>query len=169
MWPVLKRGDLIFIRNTELEDIKIGTLVVFRRKGGSVVHRVVSIEGNIITTRGDANPNEDKPIHYNSVIGRVPTIGNIAPMMNPETKVSQEGEPAPEPVGALETLGRLLSNPIGFILLIILPIGLLFGSTLGGFVLRWSPQGLRKRRYQKLFQRLEKRWGEKRAKRALRL
>jgi len=179
MWPVLKKGDLIFIRSTELEDIKIGTLVVFQHKGGLAVHRVVRIKGDIITTRGDANPNEDSPINYNSVVGRVSTIGNspvkipligsIALIMNPGTKVSQEGEPAPGPAGVLELLGLLLLNPIGFIVLILLPIGLLFSSTIADFVSRWRPQGIRKRRHQKLFQRLEKRWGEVRAKRALRL
>ena len=179
MWPVLKKGDLIFVRSTEPEDIKVGTLVVFSHRGGLAVHRTIRIEGNIITTRGDANPNEDPPIKYSDVIGRVPTIGNspvkipfigsFALIMNPGTKVSQEGEPAPGPAGIVELLARLFFNPIGIILLIIFFISIFFSQTIADFIWRWSPQGVRKRRHKKLFQRLEKRWGEAQAKRALRI
>ncbi len=179
MWPVLKRGDLVFIKDTELEDIKVGSVIVFRHGEGMAVHRVVKIEGQTITTRGDANTKEDNPITSDDIVGRVPTIGdrlvkipfvgNIALIMDPETTVSQEGQPAPEPVGVLTQIGRYLANPLGFSLLILLPAVLLFGSVFRDVISRLSPKGRRTLRLKKRVERLEKRWGQARVKRALRL
>ena len=179
MWPVLKRGDLIFIKGTGLEDIEIGSVIVFRHGEGMAVHRVVRIEGQTITTKGDANTKEDNPITSDDIVGRVPTIGdrpfkipfvgNIALWMNPETTVSQEGQPAPEPAGMLKQIGRYLTNPLGLTLLVLLPAVLLFGSVFMDVIARLSPKGRRTIRLRKRVQRLEKLWGQARVKRALRL
>ena len=55
----------------------------------------------------------------------------------------------------------------GFILLILVPIGVLFGGTIINAISRQSPQGKRKWRRQQVAHRLEKRWGKDRTKRAL--
>lgn len=179
MWPVLERGDLIFIKRANREDIKIGSVIVFRHEKGMAVHRVVKIKGETITTKGDANTAADDPITYDDVVGRVPTlgnrlvkipfVGNIALFMNPETEVSQQGQPAPGLGGVLELLRRYVANPLGFSLLVLLPLILLFSSTLGDAISRLSPDWRRKQRRRGRASRLEKRWGEARAKRALRI
>ncbi len=177
MWPVLKRGDLIFIKDVEPEDIEVGQVIVFRHGDGLAVHRVVHKGEWLVTTKGDASLSTDNPIYYKDVVGRVPTIGNwlvkvpwvgnIAFLMNPETEVSQEGEPAPEPVGILELMGRYLANPIGFSLLILLPAVMLFSSAIGDILCILNPRLKRIRQRQKRAERLEKRWGKDRARRNL--
>ena len=179
MWPVLKRGDLIFIKAVEPEDIEIGSVIVFHREEGMAVHRVVSMDGYTITTRGDANPKEDQPITYEDVVGRVPTIGDrpfkipfvghIAFLMNPGTTVSQEGQPAPGPGGILEVMVLYLANPVGFSLLVLLPAILLFSSSWGDIMSRLSPRMKRAQHRRKRAQRLTQRWGKARANRALRV
>ncbi len=177
MWPVLNRGDLIFIKAVEPEDIEVGQVIVFRHGDGLSVHRVVNKGEWLITTKGDANLNTDNPIYYKDVVGRVPAIGNwlvkipwvgnIAFFMNPKTEVSQDGEPAPEPVGILELMGRYLANPIGFSLLILLPAVMLFSSVIGDILCILNPRLKRIRQRQQRAERLEKRWGKDRARRNL--
>ncbi len=176
MWPLLTRGDLIFIRKTTPEEIKVGTVIVFHHGAGIAVHRIVEIAGQTITTKGDANTATDSPITYDDVVGRVitignqifkvPFVGNIAFIMNPETTVSQQGEPAPGTGGLLGAIARLLSNPLGFCLIVLLP-AVLFVSSIWGDITSRLGSGGRKARLRKRVQRLEKRWGQARAKRAL--
>jgi Tol biopolymer transport system component len=76
MWPTLKKGDLIFLRGVgSPEDLDIGDIIAFQHEKGITVHRVLEIDGDVITTQGDGNPVEDKPIHFDQVIGRVLTVG----------------------------------------------------------------------------------------------
>ncbi len=76
MWPTLKKGDLIFLQGVDKpEDLEIGDIIAFQHPKGITVHRVVKVEGDLITTKGDANPLNDKPIRFEWVEGRVLTIG----------------------------------------------------------------------------------------------
>ncbi len=75
MYPALNRGDLILVRAVSREDIQVGTVIVFRHKDGLAVHRVVRLDDETLTTKGDGNPIRDDPITYDQVAGRVPTIG----------------------------------------------------------------------------------------------
>jgi signal peptidase I len=76
MWPSLKKGDLIFLQGVDKpEDLQVGDIIAFEHERGITVHRIVEIDGDLITTRGDANPRDDKPISFDQVCGRVLTIG----------------------------------------------------------------------------------------------
>jgi len=76
MWPALKKGDLIFLKGVDkAEDLQVGDIVAFEHPKGITVHRVLEVRGDLITTKGDANPAEDKPIRFDQVVGRVLTIG----------------------------------------------------------------------------------------------
>ena len=89
MWPALKISDLVFIQGVNKEDIKAGDIIVYRNKISSAftIHRVVRIETDSITTKGDGNFKEDPPIDYEDVIGktltfkekpvRIPYLGSI--------------------------------------------------------------------------------------------
>ncbi len=168
MWPVLQRGDLIFVRGAALEDIEVGMVIVFRHGAGMAVHRVVEIEGQTVTTRGDANTEVDAPIVAKNIVGRVPTIGDrlvkipalgrVALLMQPEA-AAQSGS-------VLEWMGRYLANPLVFTLLVLLPTVLLFSSVLGDVISRLNPEAGRKHRRLKRAQQMEKRWGKARARRA---
>ncbi len=76
MWPTLKKGDLIFVNGVDkVEDLAVGDIIAFEHPKGITVHRVVEVRGDLITTKGDANPVEDKPIRFDQVVGRILTIG----------------------------------------------------------------------------------------------
>jgi signal peptidase I len=174
MWPYLSRGDVVLVKRTSLSEINIGTVIVFRHGGGLAVHRVINLNGVLITTKGDANPVADEPILYKDVVGRVPVlagrlvkipwVGNIALAANPE--VSSGETPT---VGIAETLRRYVTTPMGFVLIVVLPILLLFGGALTSLFARLLPNPARRERRQIIRRRLVKRWGEARAKRALRI
>jgi signal peptidase len=62
MRPVFSSGDLVVIGKAGLpfvSDIAPGRIVSFQRNGELVTHRVVSIEGDTVRTRGDAQEDID--------------------------------------------------------------------------------------------------------------
>ena len=84
MVPTFTRGDLIFIKGVNsISDIKIGDIIVYQDSTGrEIVHRVVNIQDNTITTKGDANLTDDPPFPFDRVKGKVlfwiPRIGYIS-------------------------------------------------------------------------------------------
>ena len=111
MWPALKEGDVVLLKGADsIDDVKVGDIIAFRHVDGFAIHRIARIEGEQITTRGDANTREDEPIQIEAVIGKVPTIagttaripylGNIsfllAPLMNSTADPGQPPQTATE-------------------------------------------------------------------------
>lgn len=179
MWPELQRGDLVIIRRVDPTDIKIGDVIVFHHDTGLAVHRVVRIQGQSLTTRGDANSAEDDPITFEDVVGRVPIVagglakipfvGNAALQMNTGNQTaSVDGAPpvTGNPFGLLRTF---VASPLGFIMLILLPALLTFGPNIRALAVGRGPRSRRMRRQVELLSRMEGVWGEARAKRALRI
>ena len=177
MWPKLSRGDIVIVEKTTAAEIKVGTVIVFRHQNGLAVHRVVSFDGWMITTKGDANPAADDPILYGDVVGRVPAIGswlvkipwvgNFSLLANPQAGASEPGQTAA--VGFWEQLRRTIISPIGFIIVIVFPLVLIFQSQISDAINRIMPMSSRKRRLQKRARRLRARWGEERTRRVLRM
>ena len=69
MEPALSTGDLVIVE--EADSVEAGDVVVYQDGGMLVVHRVVGLEGELLTTKGDANSVPDEPIHASAVKGRV--------------------------------------------------------------------------------------------------
>lgn len=98
MWPVLKVGDMVFIKGVKGEsDIKVGDIVVYNNdpsassgRAGFTIHRVIKLNGTTFVTRGDANNVDDQPVKYEELIGktfnisdkplRIPYLGNLSRM-----------------------------------------------------------------------------------------
>jgi signal peptidase len=106
MEPAIKTGSVVFIRPVEL--YAEGDIITFRRANSQIeepiTHRIVSVEAvegeYLYTTKGDANDAEDtNPVLYDEVFGKVqfhvPWVGY-----------------------ALD----VAKKPIGFTILIILPL-----------------------------------------------
>lgn len=70
MWPVLKTGDLVFIQRVEKSDLAIGDIVVWQNPQGFTIHRIVKLDADTVTTKGDANFTEDEPVAYADIVGR---------------------------------------------------------------------------------------------------
>ena len=79
MEPEFSKGDLIFVKET-LEYAE-NDIVVFQDGNTLVVHRIIEIDEDTITTKGDANNAADEPITQEmikgEVIGCIPFVGEI--------------------------------------------------------------------------------------------
>jgi len=67
----LSKGDLLFV--VKAENVSIGDIVIYQRDPASftIVHRVVKIDGDTITVRGDNNPVSDPPFQKQDLQGKV--------------------------------------------------------------------------------------------------
>lgn len=77
-------GDLIFIRQTDIDSLRVGDVVAFMDGSIVVTHRIISISADRseFITRGDANNTEDEPIAAEQIVGRytgrIPKVGDFA-------------------------------------------------------------------------------------------
>lgn len=61
MHPTFKPGEILYVQS-EIRDIQPGDIVVYRRYGKQIVHRVVSVSSNGFLTRGDNNLAKDEQV-----------------------------------------------------------------------------------------------------------
>ncbi|MFK3939554.1 signal peptidase I [Alkalihalobacillus sp. NPDC078783] len=112
MQPEFSEGDVIFIKQTQASDLKQNDIITFGTpEGNRVTHRITETNNHenqiAFTTKGDNNNVIDaEPVQEGQVIGKVlfsiPKLGFLA---------------------------RFLSEPIGFVLIIVLPLVAYVGIT----------------------------------------
>lgn len=73
MEPTLKINDVILVHIGN-EDLEKDDIITFKSEDAIITHRVLFIEGNIITVKGDNNNVVDAPITKDQVIGKVVKI-----------------------------------------------------------------------------------------------
>lgn len=154
MWPELSRGDIVFVKKTGIEDIEIGSVIVFRHENGLAVHRVIKIDETRITTKGDANPLADLPITYDDVVGRIPTIGSKLikiPWVGHFSLIeeTEEGTSASEDIadtGFWQQFGDVVLNPVSITVLVITILLILFQHRIADTAGRMMSMSVRKRR-----------------------
>ncbi|MEM4717388.1 MAG: signal peptidase I [Desulfurococcaceae archaeon] len=90
MLPLFREGDLVFINKVKPDEVKVGDIIVYSTRGGSlIIHRVIEVvvEDNTYyyVTKGDNNTFPDfiyfengKGIPYTRVVGKILTIGDNA-------------------------------------------------------------------------------------------
>ena len=69
MEPELSVDDVIVV--VEKQGYEIGDVVVFQQKNMLVVHKIISIDGEMVTTQGTANNTADEPMHESAIKGIV--------------------------------------------------------------------------------------------------
>ncbi len=83
MEPELSVDDLIIVR--EAKGYNVNDVVVYQNGFDLIVHRIISIDGDTITTKGDANNVADNPTNISAIKGKVvasiPGIGLIAQVL----------------------------------------------------------------------------------------
>jgi signal peptidase I len=79
MWP----GDSLEIVRQESAAIRRGDVVVFRRDGRFVVHRVIQKNGDRLLTQGDHLTRPDAPVPLSEVLGCVAAIERGGRRMHP--------------------------------------------------------------------------------------
>ena len=79
MEPEITTDDLVLIKKSD--KLCVGDVVLYNTGGSNVLHRITKIDGDMITTKGDANNTEDKPFSKSAVlgvyVGKIPSGGKI--------------------------------------------------------------------------------------------
>ena len=71
MEPNLKTGSIIYYHKVDKEDLKVGDIVTYKLDDKYISHRIVGIENDLYTTKGDANETNDvNKIRYDNIIGK---------------------------------------------------------------------------------------------------
>ena len=70
MIPTLQINDVILVKVTN-ENLKNGDIIAFNGGDAVITHRILFMDGNVITVKGDNNDVVDKPITKEQVIGKV--------------------------------------------------------------------------------------------------
>jgi signal peptidase len=80
MEPVLSVNDLVILKETQ--EVQPGDVVVYESGGELIIHRVQTVDGDTITTKGDANNVADEPFDVSNVRGKMvavfPVVGGLA-------------------------------------------------------------------------------------------
>src|ERR1017187_8139792 len=59
MTPAIDVGDMIVTRPVTTADLQPGTIVMYQHDTELITHRILSINGDTVTTKGDANQHPD--------------------------------------------------------------------------------------------------------------
>ncbi len=77
----LSKDDLIIVKETD--DYKVNDIVLFQDSNSLVVHRIIAIDGDTVTTKGDANNTADEPINKSQIKGvLIYDIGGVGVVVN---------------------------------------------------------------------------------------
>ena len=68
MQPTLSVGDNIIVKKEK--EYKVGDVVTYKKDDIYVTHRIVKIDGNSVTTKGDANTTDDAPFDMDNILGK---------------------------------------------------------------------------------------------------
>ena len=71
----IHRGDYILIYKAN--NYKIGDVVTFKVNDYFVTHRIIKMDDEYVTTKGDANNTEDAKIDKSTIVGKVISAGGI--------------------------------------------------------------------------------------------
>ena len=73
MMPSIWPGDVIIIRR-DAANLQPGQIVLYRREGSLVAHRITRVRGDLLSTRGDSLPCDDPPIQTADIVGQVISV-----------------------------------------------------------------------------------------------
>lgn len=83
MEPAIMTGELIVVKAED--SYAVGDVVVYQSGKMLVVHRIVDMDAETVTTRGDANNTNDVPIELKQIKGRVivhvPHVGALVRLL----------------------------------------------------------------------------------------
>jgi signal peptidase len=74
MLPAIRPGDVLRIRRRLSNELRLGQIVLYTRNGRLIAHRIISISGKFLITRGDSLQSVDPPVRESEVVGSVDGI-----------------------------------------------------------------------------------------------
>lgn len=69
MEPTISENDIIVVKNNM--EYKVNDIITYKENDAYITHRIISINGELLTTKGDANNTNDEPINSSAVLGVV--------------------------------------------------------------------------------------------------
>jgi hypothetical protein len=103
MWPAIHHGDRVLVAHG-CAGVRRGDVLVFRRDGQLIAHRVMRITGGdadpTFVTKGDNAPQFDPPLSADEIVGRVLAVERDGQHMSLDT-------PAWRALGWLAAVGTL--------------------------------------------------------------
>lgn len=69
MEPTIKQNDIIVVKTQS--DYKIDDIITYKNNNAYVTHRIISENGTIYVTKGDANNTSDEAITKDTILGKV--------------------------------------------------------------------------------------------------
>ena len=87
MKPMLNEGDFLVYQRQPSDRYEVNDVIIYVKDGGTeneklISHRVISIDGETVIVKGDANEYADDPIIKDQIVGRmvfyVPKLGKAA-------------------------------------------------------------------------------------------
>lgn len=83
MEPTFSKGALLLVKDTR--NVQEGDIVVYQSGKELIVHRIISLDGKEVITKGDANNAADTPFEKSQIRGKVirwiPVLGSVAVML----------------------------------------------------------------------------------------
>ncbi|GHU36805.1 hypothetical protein FACS1894193_11490 [Bacilli bacterium] len=81
MAPAIQVNDIVIVHQVPQATYKKGDIVTYKSPSYPVTHRIQSIDGDTVITKGDANDGADQPIKTSDIYGKVafviPKIGYL--------------------------------------------------------------------------------------------
>jgi signal peptidase I len=74
MLPSIWPGDRLIVQRRNPNQIQPGKIILYKREGGLVAHRVVARHGESLLTRGDSLLNADAPVPAEEIVGEIVAI-----------------------------------------------------------------------------------------------
>jgi signal peptidase I len=74
MLPSIWPGDRLIVQRRNPNQIQPGKIVLYKREGGLVAHRVVARDGESLLTRGDSVSKADAPVQAEEIVGEIVAI-----------------------------------------------------------------------------------------------
>jgi len=88
MLPALWPGDVITVCSWNADDLEPGEIVLYRREGKLRAHRIVSIDRDLLITKGDTLADHDPPVRKADVLGKVVSLIRNGRAIVPEQSAS---------------------------------------------------------------------------------
>ncbi len=73
MSKALEIEDIIIVKIGN-QDLKKDDIITFKQDNNLITHRIIKIDNDVITTKGDSNSAEDEPIKKEDIVGKVEII-----------------------------------------------------------------------------------------------
>jgi signal peptidase len=74
MLPVVWPGDEITVSHSEYAELRTGHVILYRRNGRLIAHRIECVAQDQLIARGDSLLYLDPPVQPNEIVGRVVSI-----------------------------------------------------------------------------------------------